>query len=179
MMQDSGASPEIYSGHAEALLAAAVRRDAEDVPAWEALGLTLLMRHRRAEGLAVLENVLNRDRNREAALTAAATLSWNLGREEESLAYWKRVVALNPWLPSYRRSLTQVLFQLGQADEALSSCRAWLHLQPWSREARQALIDLLLREGKIAEAREEFGRLEALNPTDLASLRAWFNQRAR
>lgn len=179
MMQSHEMSPELNSARAEALLAGAVRRDADDVPAWEALGLTLLIRHRGVEGLAVLENVLHRDPNRETALTAAATLAWNLKRGEESLAYWRRAVAVNPWLPSYRRSLTQVLLQLRQWDEARSSCRDWLRLDPMSLESRQAWIDLLLREGKTIEAREEFTRLEALNPPNLASLRTWFNQRMR
>jgi tetratricopeptide (TPR) repeat protein len=179
MMQDNEASPELFSSRAEALLGSAVQRDTEDVPAWEALGLTLLMRHRRTEGLAVLEDVLHRNPDRETALTAAATLSWNLGRKEQSLSYWKRAVAMNPWLPSYRRALTQALLQLRQWDEARSSCRTWLSLEPRSREARQALIDVLLREGKTNEAREEFARLEALNPPDLAALRDWFNQRTR
>lgn len=179
MMQSNELSPESNSVRAEMLLAGAVRHDAEDLPAWEALGLTLLMRHRGAEGLAALEHVLHHDANRETALTAAATLAWNLGHKEESLAYWKKAVAVNPWLPNYRRALTQVLLQLGQWDEARSSCRAWLRLEPMSLEARQAWIDLLLREDKTTEARAEFALLEALNPPNLSALRTWFNERMR
>ncbi len=179
MMNDNEASPERYSALAESLLDGAVRQDADDVPAWEALGLTRLMRHRGQEALAALENVLHRDPNREIALSAVATLAWNLGRREESLAYGRRVIAVNPWLPTYRRFLTQLLLHQGEWDEARSQCRAWRRLEPMSVEARQVWIDLLLREGNKSEARAEFARLEALNPPDLASLREWFEGRMR
>lgn len=179
MMKHNEASPELYSASAESLLDSAVRRDADDVPAWEALGSTRMMRHHGPEALAALENVLCRDPNRETALSAAATLAWNVGRREESLAYWRRTIAVNPWLPAYRRSLTQLLLHLQQWDEAWSSLRAWRRLEPMSLEARQTWIKLLLSEGKTSEAHKEFARLEALNPPGLASFRKWFNERMR
>jgi hypothetical protein len=179
MMKYDEASPELHSARAASLLSDAVQRDSADVPAWVALGLTQLMRHRGPEALSDLENALRRDPDREVALAAAATLAWNLGRADESLAYWRRVVVLNPWLPTYRRSLTQLLLIRRQWVEARSQCRDWLRLDPSSAEARQVWIELLLHEGKQDEARREFTRLEALNPPDLARLRIWFKQRAR
>jgi tetratricopeptide (TPR) repeat protein len=175
-MRFGGMSVELHSARAASLLEEAAKRDAEDVPAGEALGLVLLMRHRRPQALAVLEDVLSRDSKREAALTAAASLAWNLGRPEEGLEHWRRLVAVNPWLAGYRRSLTQALLQLRKWDEAREQCRDWLRLDPASIEARQAWVALLLRDDKKTEAREEFARLEALNPPNLAQLRAWFER---
>ncbi len=179
MMKYHEASPELYSARAASLLTDAIRKDAEDVPAWEALGLTLLMRHRQAEALESLENALRRDANRETALAGAATLAWNLGRPQESLAYWRRVIAVNPWLPDYRRSLTQLLLHQRNWEEARSQCRDWLRLDPMSVDARRTWIELLLQQGKKTEARQEFTRLEVLAPTDRVGLRDWFNQRMR
>lgn len=179
MMQTNEASPERYSARAESLLSDAVGRHAEDVPAWEALGVARLMRHRRSEALAALENALRRDPERENTLIAAATLTWNMQQKEESLAYWRRAIDVNPWLPAYRRSLTQVLLSLGEWEEARAQCRAWMRLEPMNAEAHQVWIELLLREGKKKEAREEFARLEAWKPPNLDSLRDWFNRRMR
>lgn len=178
-MRFSGASVERHSERAASLLADAVWRDAEDVPAWEALGLTLMMRHRGPQALAALEEALRRAPEHETALMAAATLTGSLGRLEESAAYWQRVVAVNPWMAVYRCPLTQTLLRLQKWDEARKQCRAWRRLDPVSWEARQAWIELLLYDGKKNEAREEFARLEALNPPELPHLRAWFEQRMR
>jgi Flp pilus assembly protein TadD len=178
-MKYNEASPELVSAQAAAALEEAVRRDAEDVPVWEALGLTLLMRHQGPQALQALEKALACDPDRETALAAAATLAWNLGDVPKSLRYWRRVVALNPWLPSYRASLTQVLLRRQSWDEARAECRQWLRLDPASLAARQTWIELLLREGNEGAARAELARLEAANPSQRAHLRAWFDQRTR
>jgi tetratricopeptide (TPR) repeat protein len=136
------------------------------------------MRHRGPEALSDLENALRRDPDREVALAAAATLAWNLGRADESLAHWRRLVVLNPWLPTYRRSLTQLLLHRRNWVGARAQCRAWRRLDPASAEARQVWIELL-HEGKKDEARQELTLLEALIPSERARLRTWFEQRTR
>jgi tetratricopeptide (TPR) repeat protein len=138
-----------------------------------------MLLQRRGEALAAFEAVLERDPEREAVLAWAGTLAEDLRRWEQARAYWGRAVAVNPWMPAYRRHRVQVLLQFQSWDEAAPEIRDWLRLDPCSLDARKAWIASLLHEGKQDEARAEFARIEALSPPDLAQWRAWFAQQTR
>jgi hypothetical protein len=176
LMRLNQADPQTYGELTEDLLAPAVREHADDVSAREALGLSLLLRHRDRDALAVLETTLSFDPHRELALNGAASIALGLGRPEESLLYWRRLVAENPWQPTYRRALTQLLVRLGDKTEARKECQAWLRLDPIGVDARRTWIYLLLRDKKQSEAREQLHVLEALKAPDLDRVRAWFEE---
>ncbi len=179
-LMDQGKEPPQRSGlEALRLLAAAVEQDPEDTAAREAWGVTLRLLQRRSEALAAFAGVLERQPEREAALAQAGRLAEDLRRWDQARAYWRRAVGVNPWMPAYRRHLVQVLLHFGAWDEAVPEIQAWLRLDPCSLDARKALIASLLHDGKQEEARAEFARIEALQPPELAELRAWFEQQGR
>lgn len=175
LMKTREANPQVCSELAEALLDMAVRQCPDDTIAREALGLAQFFRGRQRDALATLETTLSVEPHREAALHFVAALTLSLGRREESLQYWRRLVVENPWQPEYRRALTELLLRLGQTAEARTQCETWLRLEPLSADARRTLIRLLLRAHKPSEAREQLRLYEALKPVDLDRVRAWFD----
>jgi Tfp pilus assembly protein PilF len=179
LMKISLANPQVHGETAEALLAGAIRQHPNDVPAREAMGFSLFLRGRQYEALDQLESVLSLDPKREWALNAVAALTWKLGRPEESLGYWRRLVAESPWQPAYRRALTEILIHMGERAEARTQCQAWLRLDPMSVDARRTWIHLLLRDNRRNEAREQLRLLEALKAPDLDRVRAWFDEEER
>ena len=178
LMKINRADPQVHGESAEALLMAAVREHPGDVPAREALGFSQFLRGLDLASLDNLETALSFDPRREWSLNAAAVLTWRLGRSEESLDYWQRLVANNPWQPTYRRALTEILVQRGDRAEASRECQAWLRLEPMSADARRTWIQLLLRDKRRDEAREQLRQLEALKAPDLDRVRAWFDERS-
>ncbi len=178
LMKINQANPQVHGESAEALLMAAVREHPGDVPAREALGFSQFLRGLDRASLDNLETALSFDPRREWSLNAAAVLTWRLGRSDESLDYWRRLVADNPWQPAYRRALTEILIQQGDRAEASRQCQVWLRLEPMSADARRTWIHLLLRENRRDEARQQLRQLETLKAPDLDRVRAWFDERS-
>jgi tetratricopeptide (TPR) repeat protein len=176
LAQDLDLPPESGPGFLRvlALLERAVADDPDDLPAWEAKGMTLLFLNRPAEALAAFQTVLDRDPQKEKSLVGAARAAGDAGRLDESHAYWRRAIDANPYLAAYRGALTDVLLRLGAWAEAGKECRSWLDLEPSSIEARKARIACLLHEGRKEEAAREFAVIEALRPPDLPRIRDWF-----
>jgi tetratricopeptide (TPR) repeat protein len=173
------ARPEHAADRALPLLDAAVQADPEDFDAWEARAFALTAQHRNAAALAVLEAVLAKAPERETALAPAAALAQTLEQSDRALAYWRRAVALNPWLPEYRQNLALLLMAQGAWDEVRPQAEAWLRLEPASIPARRLWISCLIRSGNRDEARAEFAKIEALRPPDLDQLKAWFDRQIR
>jgi hypothetical protein len=179
MVLEGKAPPQPYSRPAVPLLDAALQRDPDDVPALEAKGLALRLLQRRPEALAAFERALAREPERDLCLMGAALCAHGMGWRPENLDYWRRSVAVNPYLPANRANLVQALFDAGAWDELGPQCQAWVRLDPASVGARQGWIACLLHEGKKDEARAEFAKLEALRPPQLAELRAWFEKQLK
>jgi hypothetical protein len=161
-------------GRALCLLDAAVRRAPDDFLAGEAQGDALVLQGRWAEALAAFEAVLARAPDRERALVGAAVAAEAAGRDEAALGHLRRAVAVNPWAPDYRRGLVLLLIKKKAWGEARPEAEAWVRLDPMSAEARAARVSCLLAAGARGEARREFARIEALEPENLAELRARF-----
>jgi hypothetical protein len=160
-------------------LVEAVRRDPEDQVAREARGYALRLLGRAGEGLAEFEAVLAQAPHREPALVGAALLAEELGQAKAARDYWQRAVAANPWSPSYRRSLVQLLVKKEAWPEAQPHCQAWVRLDPFSTEACVARVQCLLAAGDKAAARAEFARLEALAPPNIRELQIRYGKRLR
>jgi hypothetical protein len=160
-------------------LAAAVRRDPDDHVAREAQGDALALVGRWAEARAAFEAVLAKAPDREAALVGAAVTAEVRGQADAAVDSWRRAIAANPWMPSYRRSLVLLLLKRQAWDEARPEIEAWVRLDPLSAEARGARVACLLASGDLAEARAEFARIEALAPEDLPELRARYEKKLK
>jgi tetratricopeptide (TPR) repeat protein len=159
-----------------ALLEEAVRNDPRDVEAWTSKGMALKALGRPRQALAAYQSALQVNANDENALLGAAEAAQDLKQLEESLDYWGRLVTVNPELAKYRGGYALLLEFAERWDELRVQCQAWLRLEPRSALARSIWIRCLLHDGDKAEARKEAARLTALNPPNLAELRARFEK---
>jgi hypothetical protein len=162
-----------------ALLEPAVANDPEDWPAREAQARALRALGRDRPALTAYQAVLAGAPRRETALAEGAALAQEVGEGELALDWWRRAVAVNPWMPAYRGGLARSLAKKEAWDELGAVCRDWLRLDPASTEARALGVMALLHTGRKDEARAEFARIEALRPPDLDELRRWFAREAK
>jgi len=123
--------------------------------------------------------VLTAAPRREGALVRAATLAQEQNQAEAAIDFWRRAAEVNPWQPSYRQSLCQLLARKGAWGDLRPQCEAWLRLDPASTDARQTWVTYLLRTGRKNEARAEFAKLRALRPPNLGQLQAWFDEESK
>jgi hypothetical protein len=159
-----------------ALLAETVKGTPDDVPALEGLGIALCEGKASGEALDTLEKVLQQEPRRELALEMAARAAMQVGDAERGLAYWRRLVEVNPYRSEGRAFLAQALAQREKWAAAVDECRASLHLDPFDRRPRMLLIDCLVRLGMQQHAREEFEILLTVCPADANELRQWFGK---
>jgi tetratricopeptide repeat protein len=151
----------------------------EAVAAWEALGWVLSLEGRGEAGLAAYETALTREPQRELTLALASNLAEHLGRDTEAIAYLRRLVAVNPWIWEYRYNFAKLLAGRGEWLRGLAEAEAALHLSPASQSTRTLLITCCIRSGKLAQAKQEFQKLLALNPQKERLFRSWFAEQIR
>jgi tetratricopeptide (TPR) repeat protein len=166
--------PRRASAQALTMLDRALAEDDTDSDVWEAKGWALLLQNSGASALAAFEKALELEPRREVALTGAAEAAQYVGQADKALAYWRRAVDANPWMPIYRKQLALLLMQKQNWAEVRSQCQAWMRLDPASAEARMLWVTCLARAGDKDKARAEFARLEALQPPKLDEFRALF-----
>ncbi len=151
----------------------------DDGDAWEARGWASLLQDKAAAARVAFEKVLALQPKREVSLAGAADAAAYSGQVDAALEYSRRAVAVNPWLPAYRRQLALLLMQKQLWDEVRSQCQAWIRLDPSNAEARMLWVTCLIRTGEKDKARQEFARLEALQPPNLQHYRSLFAQQMR
>jgi cytochrome c-type biogenesis protein CcmH/NrfG len=151
----------------------------DDVAALEGLGLAQRDDGRAREALATLELALKQAPRRELALGAAARLALDQGQVRQSIAYWERLIEVNPYSWESHGFLAQALAVGRLWPEAVEACRAAVRLNPFDVRVRMLLIDCLVRKGERAEARAEFDALLGLRPPQPERLRQWFDELLR
>lgn len=151
----------------------------DDVDGWEAKGWALLLQGSRPAARAAFDKVLAIQPQHEVALTAAGEAAAHARQVDTAIDYWRRAVTVNPWMPIYRKELALLLMQKQLWDEVRSQCQSWMRLDPSDAEARMLWVTCLIRAGKKDKAREEFARIETLQPPNLDQLRAIFAQKMR
>jgi len=155
----------IYVNPTLDLLDESVKKFPRDLVAQEARARLLSSQHRPTDALAGFKAVLAVDPNREISLASAGPVNFESGDFKESVALWRRAVAVNPWNPDYRRGLVALLLRQGDWDEAAPHARAWRDLSPFVIDAHRVWRDVLLRQGKRSEADAEQAVIRALqNP---------------
>jgi len=172
------ASPLILR-HVLPALDGALQRAPDDLPVAEARAYALGLQGRSAEAMAAFKAILSKAPERERALLGAASTAERLEQTETALDYWRRTVAVNPWFPEYRRSLTLLLIKKETWADAQTQADAWVRLDPLSVEARTSRIVCLLGAGNKDEARAEFQRIEAMAPPNLNELRIRFERKLK
>jgi predicted CXXCH cytochrome family protein len=160
-----------------ATLDEALRKAPKDPAGWQAKGEALKMLNRREEAQQALERALEQVPNHENVLEDLAYLAQDARRYDDAIAYWKRVVEVNPHKSSYRDALARLLASRGDWIATREQAQGWLKLEPGSVIAWQLSIRSLLEQGKREEARKEFEQLRKLKPRNIAELEAYFRKR--
>jgi tetratricopeptide (TPR) repeat protein len=145
-----------------------------DMPAWEAKGYALMLQDRNEEALSAFETALRLSPGREKSLFGAALIAARLGRVENSVKYWKDLIALNPWNREYHDELAKIYAEQREWKLAAEQCVDALKLNLAAWDTRKLLVKSLLRLGKKSEAQEEFEILLGFEPPDPDSLRRWY-----
>jgi Flp pilus assembly protein TadD len=152
---------------AVSLLEAALRHCPEDWEAWELKAFALASQGEFSQALAAAQKVLSHFPKRESSLMMAATFSQSLGQYEQSIGYWRRAIAVDPWAPEYHRNLAVLLADKKDWKEAQAHVRDWLRLEPESIEARKVLIDILVQNNEVKEVPVLSSQIEALQQPQL------------
>ena len=156
-----------WADQAVTLLAKALRQCPEDWEAWELKAYALASQGETSQALAAVQKVLSHFPERESSLMMAATFTQTLGQCEQSIDYWRRALAVDPWAPEYRRNLTLLLAGKKAWDEAQTQVREWLRLEPESIEARKVLIEILVQNKDLKEVPTLSSQIEALQQPKL------------
>jgi Tfp pilus assembly protein PilF len=156
------------------LLEAAVQREPEDVPAWEAKGFALWQLDRKTEALAAFHDALARAPDRELTLTYLAVLAGSLGQRAQAIAYWQRALAVNPWCSQYYYRLAGLLAECQEWRQSLEQADRAIKLNPAAPEMRLLRITCLVQTREKDRARAELDQLIAMRPEDREKLLAWF-----
>jgi Flp pilus assembly protein TadD len=148
------------------LLEAALTARPDDLTAWESKAEALSQLGRHDEGLRAYLTVLAEDPQRETALAGAATLASRARRRQDSIAYWRQAIAVNPWRSDYHGDLARVQLLAGDWLGTIEASREALRLNPFDLEVRKCLVQALIKLGDHAHAREEFHTLLEFDPPD-------------
>src|SRR5262249_12684858 len=122
------------------LLEEAIHNDAHDLAALEWRAKLLGISNRLEEASQAYEEILANNPNREPSLVEAAIVAQSQREWDKAVCYWRQAVLTNPWQPSYRASLAQLLADHQQWGEALTQALDWLRLDPASIEARTLVV---------------------------------------
>jgi tetratricopeptide (TPR) repeat protein len=156
------------------LLESDLHTDESDLPAWEAKANALWSLGRTEEAAAAFEAILNRAPQREAVLHSAATLAMERERPLAACVYWERAIRVNPWRYEFHYGLAAARAQLRDWPGAMEECDPALRLNPFHSEVRKILIRCHLAMRAKGQARTEFERLLALDPSQAEALRRWY-----
>ena len=127
------------------LLEAALLKRPDDAAAWESKGIVLGRLGRHEESLAAFRSALARQPNQESTLTYAAYHAAFAGQRDEAIAYWRRAIAISPWLERYHAELANLLSQVGDWRGATDECRVAIRLNPFRVQIRELLVRCELR----------------------------------
>ena len=156
----------------------AIAHDPGDLDAWQAKASALNELRATTESLAALEILLAKAPRTELALVLAARCARRLGQGKMAQDYWRRAIAMNPWMAWYAREFAEVSALQGDWPEALTQSEASLRLDPANVESRVLHIKALVMTGSKEKARTEFLDLKALHPPQL-ELEAWLAREGR
>jgi hypothetical protein len=172
----SASQRRMLARSASTLLTPILERQPDDVAAWEARGLALWLDKRPREALESLEKALKQAPERELALRTAGLVTLELNETERSIAYWDRLLVVNPYTWQGHSYRAQVLALRQHWATAIEACAAALKLYPFDSPTRMLRIDCLIRQGQHQRAREELEFLLALRSSPPEQIRQWFDE---
>jgi tetratricopeptide (TPR) repeat protein len=150
-----------------------------DVDALEAKGYALFVQKQYRDAVATFGQVLARNPRHENALAESATLSGILGHTREAISFWKKAIAVSPYISQYHHSLAAMYARRDEWDAAAHSCQEALRLNPARPDSRALLMAAYLHTGRENRARVEFEKLLILKPDQREQIEQWFQDQAR
>jgi tetratricopeptide (TPR) repeat protein len=146
----------------------------DDLPALDAKAAVLGRLVRPADGLDVCRLALTRDPRRASALEGAAYFARLTGQSQESIEYWKRAIAVDPWRFDYRGELAFAEAANRNWKAAALTCREALRLNPFVISVRRRLLQSYLHLGQREAARAELEIILGFDPPDRYDLLRMF-----
>ena len=129
-------------------------------------GLALKKQGKHAEAAKVFEALVKKNPKDVESLEQLATLQGWLNRYDESIATWKRALALKPKNRDYRVGLARVLYWKHEFKDSLRELDAVLEAKEDDLEALILEGDVYLADGKAAAARKSYRSAQELAPDD-------------
>jgi tetratricopeptide (TPR) repeat protein len=151
-----------YLPRAEELLEKASARDPEDLRAASQLVSVLGQSKQYVKALAVAEKLLAIAPRHEVTLHLAAQATRELNKLDEALAYWDRLLAVNPRFPEGHFFQAVLLARTGRPRQSIEACRKLLALTPTRAEPWIILTHCYGKLGETGRAREARQMAEAL-----------------
>jgi tetratricopeptide (TPR) repeat protein len=127
----------------------------DDVPAWQAKGVTLGWVNRSQEAMNAFQTALKIAPDRESLLKEAAQSAELAGAAKAASGYWQRAIGVNPWRSDYRAALARLCVETQDWPDAVAACREVIRLNPANIEVRQWLVESYLRTGNLTAAQAE------------------------
>ncbi len=147
---------------------AAVRKEPRSRLAWE----TRLSLGRQRNDFKAIETAARVLRDLDRSSDVWARLLLNMGREEEALKEYRRLLTLTPGGRDAREGAAVVLSRLGRLEEAESIYREMIEEEGWNPDLRLALAEVLLERGIEDKAREVLIKGRDLRPQSAELRRA-------
>lgn len=129
-------------------------------------GLALKRAEKFAEAAAVFAAVVKKEPRNADALEQLATVQGWLGRHEESIETWRRLLRLAPKNDDYRVGLARVLYWKGRHEEALKELSRVLAGRSRRADALALRGDVLAAAGRPEEARTAYLGAQSADPSD-------------
>ncbi len=147
LRRDAGASAD-----AEALFHRAISHDQEHGLANLSLGQMYYEQRRPDKAVPHLQAGIQRELSHRAGQRVLAECLWQLGRLDESVTAYRRLLAAGDSDPEVYCGLARALEALGELELALAGYEAALEVDPAHAPAAAALSGVLLALGRTAEA---------------------------
>ena len=96
----------------------------------------------------------------------SAHLSLKASQYKESIEFWKKAIAVNPWRSDYHAELADAALHLRDWRTAAQACKEALRLNPTLVQVRKWLVTCELRLGNREHARDELETLLRFDPPD-------------
>jgi len=137
-------------------------RDPDDLRAAAQLISVLGQTKQPAKALTAAEKLLAIAPRHEIALRLAAQAATDLGKNDEGLKYWERLLAVNPYFAEGYFFEAMLLARTRQHERAVESSRKLLRLNPTRAEPWLILAHCYGKLGQSARAEEARKMAEAL-----------------
>lgn len=125
----------------------------------------------RKQAVLYIEKALSFQPQNRNLLTMAGNTYLGVGRFEEAVRYYNRVIVYHPYWPPGYGNMGLALAQAGVFTDAEKYLKYSLRLDDYQPLVRNTLGTIYFQEGKKSEAKEEFLKALALDPTlDLPKL---------